>query len=167
MIKVTIPGGEATLRSEAAELSPRRRREVELLAARLGRVLEPIQTAGRLFCEGELMEDRSKVKVKMGPRKGKLAYPGPDLEVSELQMRLLTRLNDAIVWSLLESWTLDLPIPTTPDDMLDLPADLYDVIGQKAAEVYLGLDPSGGFGPGALPQPGSDQEPDTTRPTSA
>lgn len=165
MKNIEIPGGTATLCSEAAELSPRRRREVELLSARLGPVLQVINLAGRLLCEGDVIEDRRKEKWDKGPRKGKAKYPGPDLDMTENQLRLLNRLNDAIVWVLLVSWSLARPLPATPDDLLDLPADLYDSLRDQAAATYLGIDQEGGFTAAALPADGS--EPDTSLPTSA
>jgi hypothetical protein len=167
MIKIHIPDGEASIRTLANEVSPRRRREIELIAARLGQVLPAVQSAARILVDGDVMDDRSKQRHKQGPRKGKPVFTGADVDLTVKQLRLLSDLNDAIVWSLLDGWTLDLPLPRTPDDLLDLPGDVYDALREQCSAVYLGIDPTGGFGPGALPEPGSDEPLDTTSPTSA
>lgn len=167
MIKVNIPNGEAEIRTLANEVSPRRRREIEIIAAQLGTVLPRVQSAARILVDGEVMDDRSKQRHKQGPKKGKPVFTGADVDLTVKQLRLLSDLNDAIVWSLLAGWTIDEPLPSKPDDLLDLPSDVYDSLREQCSAIYLGIDPTGGFGPGALPAPGSDEPLDTTSPTSA
>jgi hypothetical protein len=137
---VQIPGGEAELLDNRAELTPRRRREIELIAARVGRKVEAAQTARRILCEGDLIVDNTETLDD----DGKPAFTGADVELSESELRLLGRLNDAIAWALLKSWTLEIPLPKDPDELLDIPGDVYDVLRQKAAEVNAALG-DGGF----------------------
>jgi hypothetical protein len=139
-ITVQIPGGQAELLNTRAELTPRKRREIEVIAARVGRKVEAAQNARRITCEGDLIVDNTEALDDDGKPK----FTGPDVELSERELRLLGRLNDAIAWALLKSWTLEIPLPADPDELLDIPGDVYDVLRQQAGEINASIG-DGGF----------------------
>ncbi|MGN6607963.1 MAG: hypothetical protein ACTHMS_13250 [Jatrophihabitans sp.] len=127
---IDLPGGAtAVLADNKNEITPRRRREVEILGSRLGRLMEPLMTAARILCEGDVIEDRSTLRTDDGDPK----YPGPDVDLTEQQLRLLSRLNDATVFAILRSWSLG-PLPATADDLLDLDPAVYDALRLEAAK---------------------------------
>lgn len=158
---IDIPGGTAEL-WEPRELTPRRRKPSELLATMLGRTVGQLQVAGRLVCEGLIAEDRTELLNEDGSPK----FPGPDLELTRSQLALINELNDVGAWALLKSWTLDLPLPATADDFLDIPADVYDAIRTAVAKVMTeSPDVATVFSPDAL---GDDPDTaDLSLPTSA
>lgn len=159
---VEIPGGKATFRDAADELTARRKRPVENIGARIGSVFQALPSAARIYCDGDVIEDRSEVTKKDGTP----AFPGPDVHLSARQLDLLNSLTDAVTWMLLESWTLDLPLPEDPDGMLDLPGPLYDELRGLAAAINAEVGDGGFTADSALPAD-PDVEPDYSLPTSA
>jgi hypothetical protein len=145
MPTIDIPGGSAVLYDDASELTPRRRRPVELLQTRIGRKLTLIQTATRLICDGEVIEERDVSET----RGGKVIFDGGDVELTGRDLDLLSQMNDALAWALLKSWTLDRELPATPDDMLDLDQGVYNAVRIAAAEVYAS-NAAGEFTPAAM-----------------
>jgi hypothetical protein len=131
VITVQIPGGTAEMRSETSELSPRRKRPLEILGSRIGKSIEAVSTATRLYCDGELMEDKSETFNE----DGSLTFAGGDVHVTEKQLGLIGRFGDALVWALLKSWTLDIPLPEDPDELLDIPGDVFDALSKEAAKI--------------------------------
>lgn len=147
---VKIPGGEAVLLDDPAELTPRRRRPLELVSARIGRRLPDIVKSARLFCDGDLIFDKTSVAGEDGEPK----FTG-DCHITEHEMEMMSRLNDALIVALLKSWTLDLPVPTSIDDVLDVcPADVYDALRVHASELS-DVVSEDGFTPDAVEDPSS------------
>lgn len=157
---IDIPGGSAVLYDKQTEINPRRKREIEIVSARLGQLTDGITQAGRLLCEGDVIDDRTDKLNEDGTRK----FPGPDLDLTEDQLRTMFRLNDVIAWALLDSWTLDRPLPKSPTEMLDIePPEVYEALRQAAGEINAAMD-TGGFtadDPAVRP---ADGEPDTSLP---
>jgi hypothetical protein len=118
--KIDLPGGHARIRS-LDDMTARQQRPIQLLAARLGDVPEKLQHARRLLVDGDLIEDRT----------GRL--DGPDLDLSARQFELLDELQTVVAWCVLESWSLDRPLPTTPDELLDLDPSTFAVLRAAAA----------------------------------
>lgn len=150
-VTVKIPGGEAVLLSEPGEMTPRRRRPIELVSARIGRRLPEIMKAARLFCEGDLISDKSDARRE----DGEPVFTGGDVHLSEHELDMLSRMNDALVLGLLKSWTLDLPLPTTVGELLDdCPPDVYDALREHSSKLSdaVGTDT---FGPDAVEDPES------------
>lgn len=138
---IEIPGGKATLRDDRAELTQRRLQPITLISARLGKgVAEALPTAGRIMCEGDVLDDRTDQLDKDGER----IFPGPDVNLSERQLEHLTKMGVAVGWALLKDWTLDQPLPETPDGMYDLPPDLFGAIVGEAAKINAQMG-GGGF----------------------
>jgi hypothetical protein len=136
---VKIPGGEATLINSPGELSPRRRRPIEILSSRIGRKLEAIQNASRLLCEGDVVIDQSDETLEDGSPK----FTGGDVEVSERELGLVMRLNDTIAFSLLKSWTIPHRFPESADEFLDCPPDVFDALREHAARINAELQSRG------------------------
>ena len=134
-----IPGGQATMIDRRDEVKPRRRREVELIASRVGTVVVAASQAARLYCGEDLVVDNSDVKDD----DGEPVFSG-DVHLTEHQLRMLARLNDAVTWALLTGWTLPEPLPEDPDALLDIDAPVFDALRQKAAELNAAMG-DGGF----------------------
>jgi hypothetical protein len=154
-VTIEVPGGEVVLLDAPGEMTPRRRREIEIVASRIGRKIEVIQNASRILCDGDVVVDQSEEK----DAEGELKFTGGDVEVSEREFRLMNRLNDAVAWAMLKSWTLPQPLPASPEEFLDdCPIAVYDVLREKAAEISAGLEL-------AAAQFGVDGVEDTASPT--
>jgi hypothetical protein len=162
---VKIPGGEAVLIDSPDEMTGRRRRPAELIGARIGRVMEAVQKAARIYCEGELFEDRSEQMKDAEDGTKVPVFPGPDVDLTEKQLELTFKLNDAVICGLLLSWTLDRPIPTSPDELLDLDTPVLDALREEAAKINAAMG-DGGFTVDALPAD-PEEEADPALPTSA
>ena len=135
-----VPGGTVTMLTSRDELGAGKMREVELVAARVGKKVEAAARAAHVYCEGDLVVDNSEEKDDAGEP----VFDGPDVDLTENELRLMGRLNDAIAWALLESWTLDRPLPETPKQLLDLPYTVFSELRQKAAELNAAMG-DGGF----------------------
>lgn len=139
--KIDLPdGGWAVLADTKAEMSPRKRRPMELVAARLGRVMEDLVVARRILVDGDVVDDRSEKRDK----DGELRFQGPDINLTERQYELLSRLNDATVFGLLLDWSLG-PLPERPDDLLDSDPAVYDTLRLEAAKISIAINSSSGF----------------------
>lgn len=122
--------GGGWIRTRAPEqITPRRRRPIEILIARLGTVPQHLTSAARVFLDGDLLEDRTDQVSKDGAR----LCTGPDLHLTERQWILVHDMNLAIAWALLEAWSLPDPLPATPDELLDVPPGVYDTVMAAAA----------------------------------
>lgn len=142
---IDIPGGTATILDSPSEWTPRRKKPVELIAGRLGNVMRQIGTARRILVEGDLLDDRSAQRGE----DGELLFTGPDLDLTERQYELMSRLNDATCWAMLLGWSLPLPLPASPEALLDdCPGDVYDALRVQTSKRIVG-DPGAGFEPDA------------------
>lgn len=164
-VNIEIPGGKATLRDKRSELTQRRLEPIEAIGARLGRgVLEGLTNAGRILCEGDVIDDRT----DQLDDEGKPVFDGPDVDLSERQLAQLTRMGRAVAWALLASWTLDQPLPATPDDLLDLDPDLYQALILESAKVNAKIGGGGFTVDEAMDTRDLETgEPDTSLPTGA
>lgn len=161
-VVIEIPGGKATLRDDRAELTQRRLQPITLIGARLGKgISEQLTTAGRILCEGDVIDDRTDQLDKDGDR----IFPGPDVNLSERQLEQITKMGVAVAWALLADWTLDLPLPESPDGLLDLPPDLYAALIQEAAVINARMNGGGFTVDEAMETRGADGEPDQSLPT--
>lgn len=128
-VEITIPGGTATLLSNK-ELTPRRRRPLEKADLQQLPLFTKIRNARRVVSPtGEIEENPG--------------LWGPDLVLSDGDVELLTSYSDKKIIARLSSWTLDLPLPTSTDALLDVPGDVYDALqaGIVNAEAADGANP--------------------------
>lgn len=116
---ITIPGGTAELFTKH-ELTPRRRRPLEKLDVQNGPLLTKIRLARTITKADGTTEENP-------------GLFGPDLILTDHDAELLTNYNDAKVVSRLKSWTLEAPVPTTTDQLLDVPGDVYDALSAGVA----------------------------------
>lgn len=159
---IEIPGGKATLRSDRSELTQRRLQPITLISARMGKgVSEQLFTAGRILCEGDVLDDRTDQLDDKGER----VFPGPDVNLSERQLEHLTKMGVAVAWALLKEWTLDRPLPESPDAMLDLPPDLCGAIVAEAAQINARMGGGGFTVDEGMETLGEDGSPDQSLPT--
>lgn len=172
MITKEVTGGTVTFRSERGEISARRTRPIELLGQRIGKVQGALFKAARIYVDGDLIDDRSEIRNE----DNELVYDGPDVHLSERQVELLSRLNDATAWALIKDWTLvddggqPLPLPERPDDLLDLPAETYADVRREAAIINIDMAAAAGFTVDEAMEsidPDGGDGPDTSLPTSA
>jgi hypothetical protein len=128
-VEITIPGGTAVLLTNK-ELTPRRRRPLELADVMNGPLFTKIRDARRVVSPtGEVEEN--------------VGLWGPDLVLTERDAQLLTSYQDKKIIARLSSWTLDLPLPTSTDALLDVPGAVYDALsaGLVQAESADGANP--------------------------
>jgi hypothetical protein len=140
---VDIPGGTATLR-DPDKLAVRHRRPMQVLVgvlgpARMREVAHAIQAGG---VDGL-----------------------HSLGLSEHEMETVLRLTDATVFALLESWTVDAPLPRSMDDVGDMDARVYDVLTAVCGRInadFIASQPVGDdgqpvdvFGPDGVEDPDS------------
>lgn len=119
---VEIPGGTAEL-YEYGELTPRRQRPVKELGLRLGDLINRLQNAYSITsADGE---------EAGAPLPG---LTGEPVEISEEQAALLTLFSDRVTIMWLKSWTLDIPLPTNTDELLDIPTPVYDELSKACAK---------------------------------
>jgi hypothetical protein len=116
--QVEIPGGFATLR-EAADFRGKDRNVVKAAAmAATPTILKMPEVVREGPLEGETPEETAE---RLAP-----FMEGVPLDMDDTQA--LIQLRQATMVATLESWTLDLPLPTTMKAMGELPGDLYDAL---------------------------------------
>ncbi len=128
-VEITIPGGSATLLSNK-ELTPRRRRPLEAAELQQLPLFTKIRNARRVVSPtGEVEENDG--------------LWGPDLLLTDRDVELLTSYSDKKIVARLSAWTLDLPLPKTTDELLDIPGPVYDALqaGVVQAEAADGVNP--------------------------
>lgn len=132
---VDIPGGEVTLRNPRA-LTERQRRLLTRVQGRMGSMLGKIRAAG-------FDPDADDVESTIDAEK--LHFDAEDVDLS-------FELNDAGIIAFVQSWTLDLPLPTM-ETVTDLPGDLYSRLQEITAPLIVKvIIDSAGF----EPQPDND-----------
>ena len=109
---VEIPGGTATLR-DPGKPTVRDKRRASVLALRIGS--DPDFAAA------------------MGSTAG--AEGTPVTSLGDRSLDILSRTNEIRVLNLLESWTIDRPLPLWFDDLDDLPLEIYDPIDEAATRL--------------------------------
>ena len=152
---IPIPGGQAKF-YDPTKLTPRRTRELEIIGAEILPRMQEVANAAQVSADG-VAPDVSTILA------------GPDVRLTRDEIRTFLEFQEAAAWAYLESWTLvdsagqAVPLPASPDDMQDLPRDVYAAITQHAAKLSVATD--AGFTIEAL---GDDPgEADENLPTSA
>lgn len=113
MPTVQIPGGTAVLR-DASQLKVKHRRPIQVLVGSLG----PARA-----------EQMQRVIAEDGVR-------GLDrLGLSPREYELIFLMNEATLYAVLESWTIEDPFPQSAEDIGDMRGDLYDALMVEAAKV--------------------------------
>lgn len=128
-VEIEIPGGTARLLTDK-ELTPRRRRPLEKAEIQRLPLFTKIREARRVVGpNGEVEENPG--------------LWGPDLVLTDRDVELMTNYSDIKIISRLHSWTIDTPLPTTTDELLDIPGDVYDALqaGIVMAEVTGQVNP--------------------------
>jgi hypothetical protein len=111
-ITVEIPGGTAEL-FEPKELTPRRRIPAKAIMYRSDEMLAKISSARRVISPAGEVEENP-------------ALQGPDVRLTQYEAETLEHLQYATTWGYLKSWTLDIPLPATWEDLLDIPSSIVD-----------------------------------------
>lgn len=111
---VEIPGGTAEL-FDRDELTPRRRIPAKALLYRADDLLAKIASA------------RTVTKPD-GESDTRAALNGPDVRLTQYEAETLEQLQYATTWGWLKSWTLDIPLPATWEDLLDVPSHITDAL---------------------------------------
>lgn len=110
-LTVEIPGGTATFRDKLT--TERQRRPIKRAAFAGSSAIAKLPD----------LED--------GDEK-KLTEQLASMPLTEDEADSFMGLMDATILAFLESWTLDSPLPTSRDDLLDLDADVYDALVETA-----------------------------------
>jgi hypothetical protein len=123
---IPIPGGQAKF-YEPAKLTPRRTRELEIIGAQILPRMQEVANAAKVTADG-VAPDVSDI------------LGGPDVRLTRDELRTFMEFQEAAAWAFLESWTIDLPLPDSPDDLQDLPRDLYEAITRHAAKLTVATE---------------------------
>lgn len=118
---ITIPGGSAEL-FEKHELTPRRQKPVKSL----------------IYRADELMNKMANVRTVVSPS-GEVDE-NPDLPegvlvLSAEEADMLLDIEYASAWATLKSWTIDLPLPRSVDEFMDVPSPIADAIAAGAKRI--------------------------------
>jgi hypothetical protein len=129
---IDIPGGQATLREE---LNVRQRSLILAAGRALRKDLREMVFGGK-------------------------AKEINDADMSEADFLALWHLNEVMVFVLLDSWTLDRPLPAGVDQIGDLPTDIYDALMEgSTGAAASAMSGAGEFGPDGAPDPKSPTGP--------
>lgn len=151
---IPIPGGQAKF-YKPADLTPRRTRDLEVIGAELMPRIQELARAQRVQVEGRVVDSSG-------------VLSGPPVGLTRDELRTFIEFQEATAFAFLESWTLDRPLPETPDDFQDLPRPLYDAIMQHAARLSFTDADTAEFTVDALPDDLTDVDPDLpTSPSAA
>lgn len=151
---IEVPGGTATFR-DIPELTERHRRPLKILSLRIGDVLEKVVMAATVTGP----DGRSVTGQHASPDAPQL--PGEPVTLTVDQATALADMQDAVTWAFLQSWTVDRPFPQSPDDLLDLPNDLYTALSEHASLLNSGPSVESGF------EVSTETVADTSSPTGA
>ena len=113
-VTVTIPGGTAEL-FEASELTPRRRIPAKALLYRADDLLAKIAGARKVTSPNGDVDENP-------------ALRGDEYRLSQHEAETLEHLQYATTWGWLKSWTLDIPLPRTWEDLLDVNSEITDAL---------------------------------------
>jgi hypothetical protein len=118
---VTIPGGTAEL-FDRNELTPRRRIPAKALMYRADDLFTKIATASRVESPtGEVDENP--------------ILDGPAVRLTQYEAETLEHLQYATTWGWLKSWTLNIPLPATWEDLLDVPTEITDALNTAVQKI--------------------------------
>ncbi len=116
-ITVDIPGGTATFRDKLT--TERQRRPIKRAA---------FVASGAIAKLPQAAESGPPDDTKLAEQLGALSLTAEEADA-------VMGLMDATILSFLESWTLDAPLPGSPDDLLDLDAEVYDALVEQARKL--------------------------------
>lgn len=118
---VSIPGGTAEL-YDRTELTPRRRIPAKALLYRADDLLTKLSVARTVESPtGEVEENPG--------------LTGPALRLTQHEAETLEHLQYATTWGWLKSWTLDIPLPATWEDLLDVSSDITDALNEAVQQL--------------------------------
>ncbi|MHB1472409.1 MAG: hypothetical protein ACYCV4_02080 [Dermatophilaceae bacterium] len=129
---VSIPGGTATL-ADPDEMTVRRRRPIQVLAASMDRLSE-------ITANAPGVDEAQRIA---------------SLHLTEAEIDQMSRLQDAVVLAFLLGWTLDLPLPETLEDVGDMPVGVYDALSEHTAKLGARLAADETFSPAGAGDPES------------
>ena len=115
-VTVTIPGGTAEL-FDPKELTPRRRIPAKALLYRADNLIAKLAVARKVTSPNGDVDENPGLR-------------GPEYRLSQHESEILHHLQYATTWGYLKSWTLDLPFPSTWEDLLDLPDNVTDALNE-------------------------------------
>ena len=131
--EITIPGGKAFFREKYTGRGIKLMRSAGLSAAsNLSEYPELFEPARRGESEEERTERLGKIKLRIDP----------------IQAQFWDNMREATVLASLESWTLDLPLPTSTEELEELDGDLYEALldavgGMSAKDLETNFNPTG------------------------
>ena len=133
---VKLPGGQAFMFSRD-DLPPRKERELRVALGTLN-----MAKVRRLTAAQRILDEQGEVLDLSAD------LPGDDIVLTADEGRQWLELNDIAGWAFLKSWTLTdthingetttltpRPLPSTPDEFLDLPRNVYDPLMQAAGDL--------------------------------
>jgi hypothetical protein len=119
---VELPGGSAVI-LDKIELTPRKQLPLKRLFLRSGDLMVKLAAARTVTSpDGEVEENDT--------------LTGEDLVLNAHEAEILSLIQYATTWAYLKSWTLDLPFPKSPDDMLDLPSHVNDALDSALTAIH-------------------------------
>ena len=135
-ITIDLPGGTAQLRT-SDELNNRQVKELRRAGRRVGLVVQHLNDLGLESLRSEVKDDDEEEKTDE-----------ERAEINRKSLAILTELTDEEDDNLdffqrvctvirLIDWTLDLPLPTTPEDVDLLPRPIYSALTTEAAKIDL------------------------------
>ena len=114
---IPIPGGTATLR-DTADILVAGRRAVQVTLGRLSRpAVRAILTAGAVADTDPELQATAQALADEAMK-----------ELDDEEYGRILALPDATIYALLESWTIDRPLPGNPAAVAQLPVGIYDAI---------------------------------------
>lgn len=152
---IPVPGGLAKF-FKPGDLTPRRTRELEVIGAELMPRIQELARAQRVMVDGRVVDESG-------------VLTGPPVGLTRDEIRQFMEFQEASAWAFLESWTIDRPLPQTPDDFQDLPRALYDAVMEHASKLSFANMSEDQFTVDALPDDlDGDVDPDLpTSPSAA
>lgn len=145
---VQLPNGHSATLRDPKDMTVRHRRPLQILTSTLGQ---------KRFMEIVLAQAKT------------VAEAIEELGLTEHEHEILFRMTDATVYGLLESWTLDEPLPSSADDVMDIPGWAMDVLAVETGKVMAAYMAERGTNPNGTPiDPFSvDAADDPSSPTGA
>lgn len=122
-----IPGGMAQWYAPG-QLTPRRSREYELIAAEMSPLIERTVDARSVSIDGQGGQTFD-------------GFTGPPVGLSRAELRAFLELTEAATWAYLKGWTLDRPLPADADSLQDLPRPLYEALTTHGSKLLAATRP--------------------------
>lgn len=132
-LTTAVPGGMARWFAPG-ELTPRRSRDYELIAAEIAPLTQRAIDARAITVAG-------------GETRAFDGFTGPAVGLSRHELAAFLELTDAATIAYLKEWTLERPLPETVDELLELPRPLYEALTRHGSKLMA-----------AAPRPGFDSK---------